>query len=852
MLPMRHFRAIAKALLSLGLILAIVAGAEAQSCGPVLTITGVESQAFPQVVAHVVAFDEQCWPMLGLKASDFSALEDDLAVQADSIEVEKESTQGVNLVLALDLSMDEAALSKIKEEARLFIDNALEPPDKVALLAFYEEMAVVQDFTDDKAALDAAIDGLSAQGSYTAFHDAIFESLTMLGTLPAGRKAVITFTNVGNNTGAHSADEVIEHSRSVGAPVYIFGFDRAGAGALEPLAAGTGGKFYMLSNLSEAQNGFQLISVLLELGRYKVTFRSGLKADNAEHLLTLEVTYKGNRAQGEGRFTAVLSNMTVSLPGLSDGQTVGGLVNLTAQVTAPSPVTSVEYMLDGRSLATADTAPYSFEWDSTTVEPGDHLLSARAIDQAGNEAQAEVSLKVIRPLAMTVYTDRAEIQTGELFTVTAKVESMNQVAGVDFSLDDKLLGSDKTPPYSFVFSSSTYSAGEHLVTVSAEDDQGWKAKANLPMKFQAPVPLSWWDYLLIAGAILALLGLLAAFIIGLLLIVREQRRRRVKVYRLEIANEGNIHSHYHLRVEEPSGALSFLFTLNGTSLPPVEEPVESLVVYEEVSPRPAPAARPQRAARTDGGGARQLAEKAKTNGGGARESAEKAMGKASVVAEIFMSIASILPSSMAASLEKTARPVYQAQSAGTRVKTTAGRVKGTADKVSTLSGQAVGVKMPGEVAGVKVPAQSPGGAAAPVVDEETAEQPVELEYRPVAAARPQTKRVVQRTAGGERWFQTPLLGPGETMFFDLLIAPFRLRQFGKYLFKLFSRSVEQEGAKPVIEEGKVTFERVSWLRFLLPYVIFTIMWITVVLLTIALFMALTDRTVLITVSRVGG
>jgi peptidoglycan/xylan/chitin deacetylase (PgdA/CDA1 family) len=73
--------------------------------------------------------------------------------------------------------------------------------------------------------------------------------------------------------------------------------------------------------------------------------------------------------------------VTLTSPG--DGSTVSGTTPL--QATAGDPaVTSVDFQVDGHSVGTDGTAPYSVDWDSTSVPDGSHTITARGLGSGGS------------------------------------------------------------------------------------------------------------------------------------------------------------------------------------------------------------------------------------------------------------------------------------------------------------------------------------------------------------------------------------------------------------------------------------------------------------------------------------
>jgi N-acetylneuraminic acid mutarotase len=75
---------------------------------------------------------------------------------------------------------------------------------------------------------------------------------------------------------------------------------------------------------------------------------------------------------------------TVSLTAPAEGATVSGSVALTASATDTVGVTRVEFFVDDTPLGSTAAAPYAWTWDTASVTPGTHVLSARAHDAAGN------------------------------------------------------------------------------------------------------------------------------------------------------------------------------------------------------------------------------------------------------------------------------------------------------------------------------------------------------------------------------------------------------------------------------------------------------------------------------------
>ncbi len=74
----------------------------------------------------------------------------------------------------------------------------------------------------------------------------------------------------------------------------------------------------------------------------------------------------------------------VTLTAPAEGSGVSGTVAVSANATDEVGVSKVEFYVDSALANTASTSPYSFQWNTTSVANGQHLLTAKAYDAAGN------------------------------------------------------------------------------------------------------------------------------------------------------------------------------------------------------------------------------------------------------------------------------------------------------------------------------------------------------------------------------------------------------------------------------------------------------------------------------------
>jgi VWFA-related protein len=514
------------ALLCLAVAMPLAATARAQVTGPSLTVGSIDSGNFPSVTVNLAATGSNGLPLVGLAADNFTVTEDGQAVGPGSLALASDTSAQLSLVLAFDISMSTDNLARIQAAAVDFVAG-LGPNDKVALVSFYEQVEEVQSFTNDKGLLTSAINNLTAGGNGTNFNEAVDKAITQLAALPPGRKAVIVFTNSGDTSATLSPEPILAQAQAAGVRVYPMALGpNVNAEVMNNWARFTGGQAYILTGAAEVPANLLTLGVLMRQS-YKLTFKSGLKADNKPHAIIVNLSYQGQTAQGQGEFTAVPGVVTVVGPGITDGQTVRGRVFLIADVTAPAPVAAVAFILDGQALVTLTAPPYRYDWDSTTAAPGVHTLAVRASDEAGNVGESSLSVNVVLP---------------PVAVVTA--------------------------------------------TPAAAESTAAAAAAAQPSQLQTFGQ----NALSVLGRVATGAALLAAMLVALVLALRNlrgQRQVQAKSCEVEIINQGNVRSRYELRAEDPAGKLKFEFMLNDTDLATrAGEPVTSRALMVPGTPAP--------------------------------------------------------------------------------------------------------------------------------------------------------------------------------------------------------------------------------------------------------------------------
>lgn len=82
-----------------------------------------------------------------------------------------------------------------------------------------------------------------------------------------------------------------------------------------------------------------------------------------------------------------------------DGSTVTGVVTISASASDNSGIVSaVSLRVDGTTVATDTTAPFSIPWDTGNLASGSHVLTVSAVDDSGNVGtSAPITVNVVNP-----------------------------------------------------------------------------------------------------------------------------------------------------------------------------------------------------------------------------------------------------------------------------------------------------------------------------------------------------------------------------------------------------------------------------------------------------------------------
>jgi len=273
-------------------ILGLLVGAVGADGGFTAELAQIDASKYPQITLFVSVRDGEGQIVEGLQKEDFRVTEDGQSV--DIIAFSAGIRSAIATVLTIDRSGSMGSENKMagaQSAAMAFVD-LMRPQDRVAVVAFDENVVTAQPFTADQAVLKARIQSLSP-GGCTAWYDGVFYSVDLIATLE-GRRSVILLSDgidcredflrrlLGDGS-SHTLDEAIQHARDADIPVYTIGFGRRATQEvsnegfdevkLRRVATETGGKYYHAPDVDELKRLYQSLSVEMQK-EYALTYRS--------------------------------------------------------------------------------------------------------------------------------------------------------------------------------------------------------------------------------------------------------------------------------------------------------------------------------------------------------------------------------------------------------------------------------------------------------------------------------------------------------------------------------------------------------------------------------------------------
>jgi hypothetical protein len=220
---------------------------------------------------------------------------------------------------------------------------------------------------------------------------------------------------------------------------------------------------------------------------YSVSWNSEGSALGAHAITAVARDAAGNRTTSAPVAVSVIDSAapTVSITAPVGGSTVSGAVTISASAADNRGIAGVQFFLNGSPLGAEDTAaPYSVNWDSSTVPFGTYTISAVARDASGNQATSgAVNVTAdnrpdVTPPSVSLTAPASGSSVAGQVVISAAASDNVAVAGVQFLLNGNPFGAEDTSaPYSISWDTLSVGNGTYTLSARARDVAGNVANA---------------------------------------------------------------------------------------------------------------------------------------------------------------------------------------------------------------------------------------------------------------------------------------------------------------------------------------------------------------------------------------
>lgn len=214
-------------------------------------------------------------------------------------------------------------------------------------------------------------------------------------------------------------------------------------------------------------------------------FASGL------HTITVRAKDRAGN-ESEASLNVTIDNVApiVAITAPVSGAVVSGLITVSVQANdAISGVASVSLYVDGQLQATLTQPPFNFPLNTLLFASGSHTITARGVDNSGNQADASITVLFDHvPPAVSITSPAPGATVSGTITVMVEAsDSISGVASVTFYINNQPYSTLNQPPFNFTVDISGLAPGSHTLTARAIDRVGNQAEAGITITVVVPV-----------------------------------------------------------------------------------------------------------------------------------------------------------------------------------------------------------------------------------------------------------------------------------------------------------------------------------------------------------------------------
>ena len=209
---------------------------------------------------------------------------------------------------------------------------------------------------------------------------------------------------------------------------------------------------------------------------YSYSWDTTTTADGSHTLTAKAYDVVGNTDTDVIVTTVDNTDPAVFITSPADKAMVLGTKTITANASdITSGVSKVEFYVDEVKKSTGASSPYSYSWDTTTTADGNHTLTAKAYDAAGNiglSSSVSVTVDNTKPIA-SISSPTSGKTVSSIVTITATANDVVGVTKVEFYVGNTKKYTDTASTYTYKWDTTKVSNSQYKLLVKAYDEAGY-------------------------------------------------------------------------------------------------------------------------------------------------------------------------------------------------------------------------------------------------------------------------------------------------------------------------------------------------------------------------------------------
>ena len=174
---------------------------------------------------------------------------------------------------------------------------------------------------------------------------------------------------------------------------------------------------------------------------------------------------------------------------------VSGVVTIATEVGAGYTFNRVDFYVDGDSVYSDPTYPFTYEWDTSIYADGsEHTLMVEAFDNTSSYVSATVRVTVVEPSLKDPITISSPLNSSSVYGTV----DVHTIVGdgftflrVDLYVDGDSLFSDSTLPYEYLWDTDIYSdSTQHFLQAKAYDTTKVYSSDTVFVTVIRPLPIT--------------------------------------------------------------------------------------------------------------------------------------------------------------------------------------------------------------------------------------------------------------------------------------------------------------------------------------------------------------------------